>query len=241
MATLFAARAGSYCGIALLVGIIGVAALMALALSMFRAIGSGPSDPAELWTSMSAVQKLGSIFGLLLAVWMPIFLAARGVCQITVASLAGRAMTLDKVLADVVRFIPSALVYSFVIGIATMVGSFMLGVPGLLVLSLSALVVPASTGGASDIFAGLRQGVSLSPKVFGKAFLLVLASSLVIMAAVVLRILALDSLVSGPTAMVFAFRLAVVYVPAMLMLILTNICFTLLYMDARRAAAPVSL
>jgi hypothetical protein len=243
MAMLFAARAGMYCLSALVAGIFGVVCLTAVSLSLYplyRAAPPGHWDPLMAWRSLTAIGKLGAVFGLLFALWTPVLLAARGVCRITNEQISGRPLSAAQLLADMARFLPSALVYAPVMGLPSMMGSSMLFVPGMLIASCFALVVPTSASEPGGVFATLRHGVSLALKVYGRAVLITLASSILIVIVIVLRINGLDRFLSGSPATMFGMRIALTYIPSLLILVLANICFTLLYREARGAETQVS-
>ena len=231
MARLFAARAGLYCVSALIAGALGIAALTTVTITSFSVLGGGPSDPVSLWRAMTFAHQLIFIFGSLFGLLTPILVAARAVCRITSDQISGRVSSLATVVGDMTRFIPSALVYSLIIGFPAMIGSAMLFLPGIVIASLFALVVPTSTQEAGGIFAILRRGLSLCGKVFGKVLLLSLASFAMLVIVLALRINLLDRFLSGPQSMQFVLRIALTYVPALLVLILANICFTLTYQE----------
>jgi hypothetical protein len=240
MARLFAARAGLYCVSALIAGALGIAAITAVTITSFSVLSGGPSDPVSLWRSMTFSRQLIFIFGSLFGLLTPILLAARAVCRITSDQISGHASSLATVVGDMARFFPSALVYSPIIGFPAMIGSAMLFLPGIVIASLFALVVPTSTQEAAGIFAILRRGLSLCGKVFGKVLVLSLASFALLVIVLVLRINLLDRFLSGAPAMLFVLRISLTYVPALLVLILANICFTLIYREASEQEAPSS-
>jgi hypothetical protein len=130
-------------------------------------------------------------------------------------------------------FVPAALVYSVLIGLPSMIGSSMLYLPGLCILSLFTQVIPAGVIESKGAFAALNRGLSLGTKVFGRSLLLVVGSAVLLLLAVMFRAVLLDRFVSGSTTLVLAFRYALMYMPALVLLILANICFTLLFVEAR--------
>jgi hypothetical protein len=239
MARLFAAQVRVYCLSALIVGVLGIVALTAMSLSVVRAAGEGTPNLAELWESMTFSRHLAFIFSLIYSVWLPILLAARGVCRITANQMAGEQVSLSKVFADMARFIPAALIYSLIIGVTSMIGFSILIIPGIFVASLFVLVVPTGIYERSGIFATLRRGVSLSYRVWNKALLLTFVSGLVVVLLVLLRNELLDRILPGQSPSLFVVRFALVYIPALLVLILANISFTLLYHEAPTAIAPL--
>jgi hypothetical protein len=238
MARLFAARAGLYCVSALIAGALGIVATTAVSITSFGVINGEHVDPVTLWRSMSFPHQLIFIFGLLFGLAAPVLMAARAVCRITSDQIAGHDSSLAQVVGDMARFIPSALVYSLVIGFPTMLGSAMLFLPGMVIASLFALVVPASVYETGGIFAILRRGLSLCGKVFGKVLLISLASFAALVIVLVLRINLLDKFLDGPPAIQFGLRLSLTYVPALLVLVLANICFTLIYREASGQETP---
>ena len=240
MARLFAAQVRVYCLSAGIAGLLGIASLTVVALFMARGAEKVGFDPVMTWKSITFTQQLVAIFGLQLALWTPILLAARSVSRITTDQLTGQPISLNKVLMDMIRFVPAALVYSLIIGFATMIASSILFVPGIVVASLFVLVVPTTVNESASILAALRRGISLSTKVFGKALILTLACAALVVLIVILRIMFLDRFLPD-TRVLFALRFTLTYIPALLLLVLANICFTLLYQEARTIEAPPAL
>jgi hypothetical protein len=234
-AQMFAAQARVYCLSALIAGVLGITALTAMSLWIVHAAGEGQWDARAIWQSMTGSHQLLTIFGLVLALWAPILLAARGVCRITTDQLASQPVSLSKVLNDMLRFIPAALVYSLICGFTSMVGFSILIVPGIFIASLFVLVVPASTNESLGMFATLRRGITLSLRELNRTLLLTFASGVLVGILVVLRIVLLDRFIPSTYGSLFALRFALTYIPALLVLILANISFTLLYQEIRMA------
>ncbi len=239
MARLFAAQARLHCWSALIAGLLGIVSLTAVSIFMVRGAGEGELDPRTLWQSMTFAHQMTALFGLLFALWAPILLAARGVCRITTEQLAARPISLSRILGDMLKFIPAALLYSLVIGLPTMIGSTIFFIPGMAIASLFSLVVPAGTSEPGGVFTTLRRGFSLGGRVFGKLLLVTLTSGALLLLIVALRIVFLDRFLPGSMKALFAIRFAITYVPALLVLILANIAFTLLYGQARAAETPL--
>jgi hypothetical protein len=235
MARLFAVQARVYCLSTLIAGALGIAALTAMSLWIIHAAGEGQLDARAIWQSMTGSHQLLSVFGLIFALWAPILLAARGVCRITTDQLAGQPVLLSKVLSDMARFIPAALVYALICGFTATIGLSILIVPGIFIASLFALVVPTATNESLGMFAALRRGVSLSVRELNRTVLLTFASAVLVGILVVLRIVLLDRFIPSTYGSLFALRFALTYIPALLVLILANISFTLLYQEARIA------
>lgn len=232
IARLFGARAGSYYAAALTPGVIGASLMTALFASTFQT-GQAGTDPLTLWRSLSAGGKLSVISGMIFGVWAPILMAARGTCRIAASLLANHPISLAATLADMFRFVPAALVYSLVIGLPAMIGSSMFFLPGLLIVSVFTLVIPAGVFESKGIFAALRRGTSLVDKVYGRSLLLVSGSAVLMVLLVLLRAAGLDRLVPGTTTQVLAFRYVLMYLPGLLVLILANVGFSILYVEAR--------
>jgi hypothetical protein len=108
----------------------------------------------------------------------------------------------------------------------------------MVIASLFALVVPVSTNEPGGVVATLRRGFSLGGKVLGKLLLVALSSGALLLLVLALRIVFLDRLLPGSTKALFPIRFAIAYVPGLLVLILANIAFTLLYGQARAAETP---
>jgi hypothetical protein len=241
MARLFAAQAGLYCVPALIAGIIGIALFTAVSLAIFPAAHPTVWDPLTSWQSLTVGGKLIAVFGLLFALWLPILLGARGVCRIATEQISSRRVSVAQIVVDMLKFLPAALLYSLVIGLPTMIGFSILYVPCLLIAALFALVVPTGVNEPGGIFATLGRGVSLAMKVYGGLFLLTLACTAMMILVTVLRIFGLDRFLTGAPATMFALRFAVMYIPGLLLLVLANICFTLVYMHARGAEAKAAV
>jgi hypothetical protein len=237
MASLFAAQARAYCLSALIAGALGIAAMTVVSMLMVRGAAEVGWDPVAIWKSMTYSHQLLAVFGMLFALWTPILLAARGVCRITTSQLAGQPISLRDVLVDMARFIPAALIYALIIGVPALIGSSILFIPGIVIASLFVLVIPTSTNESLGIFATLRRGLSLGGRVFGKELLLTLASGAAVGLLLVLRIVFVDRFIPGTYSSLFAIRFALTYIPALLVLILANISFTLLYQEAHALEA----
>ena len=237
-AQLFSAQARAYCLSSLAAGALGIVSSTILTVFMVRGGAEVGWDPVAIWRSMTYPQQLLSILGMLLAFWAPILLAARAVCRITTGQLTGQLVPQDKVFADMARFIPASLIYAVVIGFTSMIGLSILISPGILVASLFVLVVPTSVNEPAGIFSTLRRGVTLSYRVWNKALLLTFVSGVLVMLIIVFRNFFLDRYLLSPHTALVIVRLALAYIPALLVLILANISFTLLYHEARAIESP---
>jgi hypothetical protein len=157
IARLFAQRAGQYCLSAAVAGVFGVTVVVAMSLYMLSGNPPGQADPVSLWKSMGGGKQFAAVFGLIFALWTPVLLGARAACRITTAQLANQELALPDIVVDMLRFLPSALVYALVIGVPVMMGSSCFFVPGLLIASLFTLAVPVSVNESLGIFPALRR------------------------------------------------------------------------------------
>jgi hypothetical protein len=240
IARLFAQRAGQYCLSAAIAGALGVTVLVAMSLYIVSGNPSDQWDPVLLWKSMGAGKQFTAVFGLVLALWTPVLLGARAACRITAAQLANQELTAAAVVADMLRFLPSALVYALVIGVPVMMSSSCFFIPGLLIASLFTLLVPVSVNETLGIFPALRRAFSLVGKVFGGSFLITFSCTAVMVGVIALRIISIDRYLPRSGVTSFALRFAVSYVPALLLLVLANVGFTLIYFAARRLENPIA-
>jgi hypothetical protein len=233
MTRLFAGQAGLYCLSAFIVGVLGVASLTAVFLFAFGSVPQQRFDPLTLWLSRTAAQKFVAVFGLVFGLGTPVLLASRATCGITAAQLAGQQPGLGSVLLDMLRFFPAALVYALIMGLSVMVGYSLLVVPSILIASLFALVVPTGIYENAGIFAAIRRGVSLAGKVMGNLLLFTIASFAVVGVVIALRIFGVDRFLPDSGAVELMVKFTVIYFPSLLVLVLVNIVFTLLYHAAR--------
>jgi len=239
MAQLFSQRARLYCIAAGVPGLVGVAALMAVSLVMLRG-AQGQYDPVALWSAMSFSQKMISTFGLIFALWTPVLLAAVAVCRITADQLSGRSTELSRLFGEVAAFLPAALVYSLVIGIHVMFGASIFFIPGLVVASLFVLVVPVSIYESLGVLGALRRGLALGGHVLGKSILIVFSCGVLIGMVFFLRVALFDRFLPDAYRVFLLLRFVLLYVPALFLLVLANICFILLYPEARAKAESAS-
>jgi hypothetical protein len=231
---LFAQSVVAYCAVAAVAGVIGVGLNLGMFFfGIYPHMKSEPFDSITIWRSMTGGGRVAFIVGFLLAIWTPIVLGARGVCGITFHLLARREPSLAKVFIDMAQFLPTVIVYSFLFGVPVLVASSFFVFPALLVGSFFTLVIPAGINECANLFQALKRGFTLSDKVYGKILLTAVACVALMGLALTLRVLLLDSLITGPQMRVLAIRMMMIYVPGLLVLILANICFTLLYLEAR--------
>src|SRR5215469_16514604 len=175
MAALFAADAGTYLASLFLPGVLGIGLFCVMFMWLTSFVSPDvPYDPATLWRSLSGPEKLGMVSGMLLEIWLPTLLGARGICRIATSRLFGQEIDFSAVLGDEVRFLPSAFAYSFIIGFPSAVAFSFLVIPGFMVLPFFTLVIPAGIVEDPALWAALRRGKQLAGKVYGRSFLLVL-------------------------------------------------------------------
>ena len=240
IARLFAQKAGQYCFSAAVTGMFGVTVIVVMSLYILSGTPSDQRDPVLLWKSMGEGQKFVVIFGLNFALWAPVLLGARAACRITTVQLANQELALPAIVVDMLRFLPSALVYALVIGVPVMMSSSCFVIPGLLIASLFTLVVPVSVNESPGIFPALRRNFSLVSKVFGGLFLITFLCAVVIGGVIALRIASIDRWLPAAGAAPLVLRFAIPYVPALLLMVLANVGFTLIYFAARRLENPVA-
>ncbi len=240
IARLFAQRAGQYCFSAAIVGVLGVTVVVAISLYMLSGNPPDQRDPVLLWKSMGEGKKFAAIFGLNFALWTPILLGSRAACRITTAQLANQELALPAIMVDMLRFLPSTLVYALVIGVPVMMASSCFFIPGLLIASLFTLVIPVGVNESLGIFPALRRNFSLTGKVFGGLFLITLLCAVVIAGVIALRVVTIDHWLPAAGIESLGLRLAIPYVPALLLMVLANVGFTLIYFAARRMENPMA-
>jgi hypothetical protein len=189
---------------------------------------------------MTAGRRFMAIFGLVLALWTPILLAARGACRITKEQLSGRPLSLSQIWIDMAKFIPAALVYAVAMGLPIMIGFGIYFVPGMVIASFFVLVIPAAIHEPLGIFAALRRGYSLAGLVFVKNLMITFVCGVLLGLLLFLRITFIDRFLPDSYKPMFAIKFAILYIPALLLLLLANICFTLLYDEARAKDAATA-
>ena len=193
-------------------------------------------DPLTLWTSMGWGMRLLIILAIVAMATVPIYVVARGVCRLSLEQQRNVDISLGAVLVDMLRFVPTAVFYFLTLGIATFLGYSFLVVPGLLIASACALIIPAGIDGQLGPFAAIRRGISLGGRVFGRV-LGVYASYLAFGFAgrVVLSIFT-----AGDEAPRFGFfvLLGLWFMTLLLAAAPVNIMVTLLYCQAREMDAP---
>jgi hypothetical protein len=199
-------------------------------------------DPLTLWTSMGWGTKLLTILAMIASATVPAYVAARGICRLALAQQRNLSISLGTVLADMLRFLPVALLYFLILGIVTFLGSFFLVVPGLFIAAGCALIIPAGIDGQLGPLAAIRRGISLVGRVFGRV-LGVYASYLafIIVGRVVLTIFIVMTGDEGAAASGFVVLLGLWFLAALLATAPLNILCALLYCEAREMdVAPLA-
>src|SRR5262249_40549060 len=113
-------------------------------------------------------ERLIIILAFVASATVPAYLAARGACRMALAQQRNISPSLGSVLADMLRFLPVAILYFLVLGIPSFVASGFFIVPGLLVTAAWALIIPAGIDSQLGPLAAIRRGVSLVGRVFGR-------------------------------------------------------------------------
>jgi hypothetical protein len=195
------------------------------------------SDPLTLWASMTWGTRLLIILAMIASATVPMYVAARGVCRLALEQQKEVSMSLGAVLWDMLRFLPTALLYFLVLGVATFLGSSCLVVPGLAMASACALIIPAGIDGQLGPLAAIRRGISLGGRVFGRVIgVYVCYLALVIVGRVVVSIFAAGDERLSPGIVIL---LGLWFVAILLANAPMNIMFTLLFCEARDMdAAP---
>jgi hypothetical protein len=193
-------------------------------------------DPLTLWTSMGWGMRLLIILAMVAMATVPMYVVARGVCRLSLEQQRNVDIPLGAVLVDMLRFVPTAVFYFLALGIATFLGYSFLVVPGLLIASACALIIPAGIDGRLGPFAAIRRGISLVGRVFGRV-LGVYASFLAF--AIAGRVV-LSIFTAGEEAPGFGFfvLLGLWFMTLLLAAAPVNIMVTLLYGQAREMEAP---
>lgn len=237
---LFGQRVGEYCLSGAIAAALGVAAFTAVSRYI---LGSNPVenvDPLILWRSMDEPKKIGVIFGLIFAFWTPILIGARAACRITTAQIANQEITSTMIVGDMLRFLPSAVLYALVIGLPVLAASSCFFVPGLLIASLFTLIVPIGVNERAGIFSAMRRNFSLIGKVFGGSFLITFLCAVVLAGEIALMAVGIDPLLPSTGFAPSLLRRAITAIPVLLLMVLANVGFTLIYFAARRLENPMA-
>jgi len=193
-------------------------------------------DPLALWASMHWGTHLLIWLAGIASITVPMYLVARGVSRLALEQQRDVDISLGAVLVDMLRFVPTAMLYFLVLGIATFLGSLFLVVPGLVIASACALIIPAGIDGRLGPLAAVRRGISLGGRVFWRV-LGVYASYLAF--AIAGRVV-LSIFTAGGEAQGFGFfvLLGLWFMTLLLAAAPVNIMVTLLYCQASEMDAP---
>jgi hypothetical protein len=199
-------------------------------------------DPVNLWDSMGWKTRLLTILAMIAVATVPTYVAARGVCRLALEQQREVDISLGAVLGEMLRFVPIAVLYFMVFGIVTFLGGLLLVVPGLLIASSCALIIPAGIDCRLGPLAAIRRGFSLVRRVFGRVLGIYATCLVFVVVGRVVLILFLAFAGDEGPAPIFPFAvLMILWLLAIwLALALMHIMFTLLYCEAREmdAAAP---
>jgi hypothetical protein len=199
-------------------------------------------DPLTLWRSTGWETRLLIILAMIGSATVPAYVAARGICRLALEQQRNLSISLGTVLADMLRFLPVAVLYFLVLGIVGFLGGMFLIVPGLLITAGCALIIPAGIDGQLGPLAAIRRGISLVGRVFGRV-LGVYASYLavVLVGRVMLTIIIVMTGDEGTAASVFLVLLGLWFLAALLAMAPVNIMCALLYCEARQMdVAPLA-
>lgn len=198
-------------------------------------------DPLTLWRLMSVGEKLLVILAMIASSTVPAYLGARGVCRMALEQQRDGAVSLGAVLWDMLRFVPVAFLYFLSMGIATFLGSFFLIIPGVLIASACALIIPAGIDGHLGPLAAIKRGLSLVGRVYGRVLGVYAAYiAFVIAGRIVMTVFAAigSSGDEGGAPVSFFLLLALWFVAILVAMAPVNIMCTLLYCEARQAEPP---
>ncbi|MBZ5530170.1 MAG: hypothetical protein LAO20_01945 [Acidobacteriia bacterium] len=237
---MLSARPAAYAVVAILPYVVAIGLLVLIG----RMIHLKPAvheswDPVSLWKSMGWGERLLIVLAFIASATVPSYLAARGVCRMALEQQKDVRIPLGKVLLDMLRFIPTAVLYFAMIGIPSYLGGWCFVVPGLLITTACALIVPAGIDGQLGPLAAIRRGFSLIKRVFGRVlavyvcFLIFVILGQVV-ASNVAGVVAAQS--DSPAAMFSA--LGVWFLITQVAMALVNIMVTLFYCEARDMGAP---
>jgi hypothetical protein len=199
-----------------------------------------PVDPTDLWRSLNWGQRLLVIAAMIASATVPTYVAARGACLLALEQQRNAEVSLGAVLADMLRFVPVALFYFLALGIATFLGSMCLAVPGLLIASGCALIIPAGIDGNLGPLAAMRRGFSLVGRVYGRVLgVYAVYLAFVLVGRVVLTVF---MVVAGSddehAGIIFFILMGLWFLAFLLAMAPLNIMSTLLYCEARQMDAP---
>jgi hypothetical protein len=242
-------RPAAYAVVAILpyVLALGLPFLIGRLVVHFHPVAMGDRDPLTLWSSIGWETKLLFILGVISSATVPTYVAARGTCRLALEQQKNLSISLGAVLADMLRFLPVALLYFLVLGIVTCLGGLILVVPGLFITAGWALIIPAGVDGQLAPLAAIRRGISLVGRVLGRVFVVYVSYfAFVIVLRVILTIfIAMTG--DGAVSSGLFVLLGLWFLPVLLAMAPVNIVCTLLYCEARAmdvaplaAVAPAS-
>jgi len=200
-------------------------------------------NPTDLWRSLNWGQRLLVILATIASASVPTYVAARGACFLALKQQRNAEVSLGAVLADMLRFVPVALFYFLALGIVTFMGSTCLAVPGLLIASACALIIPAGIDGHLGPWAAMRRGFSLVGRVYGRVLGVYAAYlAFVLVGRVVLTVfMVATSSDDEQGSITFFILLGLWFLAFLLAMAPVNIVSTLLYCDARQMDSPPPL
>ena len=202
--------------------------------------GDPSANPAEIWNSMTWIEKLSFFIGIAVSFWLPSLLAARGISRIASDLYLNRVTATGRILAEMAAYIPIAVVYALVIGVPAQMSMGCMGVASILITTVFALTVSAAVVEQAGIFGAVRRSFSLVRHVFGKVFLSISLYGIVLVVAYVAVALTVSLLLPSSGWLRFM-GISLFFIPALLAFVLLNIRLTLLYFEAVARAAQVQI
>ncbi len=199
-------------------------------------------DPITLWRSMALGTQLLIILAMVTSATVPTYLAARGICRMALAQQKDLEISLGSVLADMLRFLPAAVLYSLVLGMITFLGGLFLVVPGLLITAGCALIIPAGIDGQLGPLAAIRRGISLVRRVYGHVLGVYASYLALILAGRVALTAFIDTTGDKGSAATYFVLLGLWFLAALLAMAQVDIMCALLYCKAREMdVAPMAM
>jgi hypothetical protein len=174
-----------------------------------------------------------ALFMVTMLLWatLPYALAGRGLCRAASRQIENLPVSFGEIAMDIMSFLPSALLLSLIIGLATVIGMGAFLLPGLFIDTFFTLVIPAGAIEKLSPFAALGRGLKMAGRTYGKLLGLYLCFGLTVVVAFILQAVLLGNLPRTAEA-----RISVVILMTCIPIVplaIYNICLTLIFLEAR--------
>lgn len=190
-------------------------------------------DPITLWRSMPWGERLLIMLAMSASAVVPSYMVARGVCHMVLDHERGDDPSLLRTLADMLRFLPVAILYFVLLGTPAFVGGLFFVIPGLIITSACAFIIPTGTEARLGPLAAVRRGLLLIKPFFGRVLATYgcyLGFGFILQVTLPMLLGNVDASL-GPTVVVVLLAfLVLLFFPAIALL---NIMITLFYCEAR--------